>query len=288
MVMKFLNKIKTPAAEPEAAAEKPKAPLPKASTLSNLPKQEASAGGVVSWVKKGNAAKEEMVKADHKAEMDKAERGKLWRFWMPADSERSITFLDGEIDADGMIECPMFYEHNIPLNGERANFVCTAEEEGYCVICDSGKEGSKNALVGMLTVCDHSQHTIKKGQNAGKIIQNTRKLYVAKRETIKQLSKIAVKRGGLTGCTFDVTRGNDRTAAVGNQFDFVSKMTLDEIVAKYGIPEPEKFLPAKLEDEITYRTNAELLELGVGKAPTGPGYEKKASSTVKKVTSDEL
>ncbi len=281
MAMKFLNKVK--AAAP-AAVEKEDPPA-KSSTISSLTKQ-AAAKSKLSWVKQGSEAKEEIVKADHKAELAKAERGKLWRFWMPADTERQITFLDGEVDADGMIDCPMYYEHSIQVNGDRKQFVCTQEDEGYCVICDSGKEGSKNALVGVLTVCDHSPHKVQKGPNAGKIIQHTRKLFVAKRETIKQLSKIAVKRGGLTGCTFDVTRGNDRTAAVGNQFDFVSKMSLAEIAAKYDIDKPQEFVPAKLEDEITYLSNAQLLELGVGKAPTGPGYEKKSGTS--KVTSDEL
>src|SRR5581483_9114433 len=116
---------------------------------------------------------------------------------------------------------PMFYEHSVMINGNRENFICTSEQEGFCPICDKGD--SKAYLVGVMTVVDHTPHKIKSGQNAGKTIQNTRKLFVAKKETIKQLSKIAVKRGGLTGTTFDVTRGNDRTAAVGNQFDFVSK-----------------------------------------------------------------
>src|ERR1700739_3421172 len=58
----------------------------------------ANAGKVSAWMKKGSGAKAEMAKAEAKAEAAKAEAGKLWRFWMPADSERTITFLDGAID----------------------------------------------------------------------------------------------------------------------------------------------------------------------------------------------
>ena len=51
---------------------------------------------------------------------------------------------------------------------------------------------------------------MQKGPNKGKVIKNTRKLFIAKNQTIKMLTKLAAKRGGLQGCTFDVARTGDK------------------------------------------------------------------------------
>lgn len=256
-----------------AAAAKPAPKEEEAPTTTQAPATKSTTK--LPWMKKGAEAKQAIANEDAKAELAKQEKGKLWRFWMPPESERQVTFLDGEVDEDGMLDIPMFYEHSVMINGNRENFICTSEQEGFCPICDKGD--SKAYLVGVMTVVDHTPHKIKSGQNAGKTIQNTRKLFVAKKETIKQLSKIAVKRGGLTGATFDVTRGNDRTAAVGNQFDFVSKDTLAKVAAKYGIDQKE-MVAADYGQELTYRTADELVQLGIGKAPGGVGYEKGAGT----------
>lgn len=287
MAFKFAKKAAGAPAEAEKTATSPQKT---SSALANLPKSNAPVSGAsstVSWAKRGKAASEEMVKAEQQAAMRKAERDKLWRFWMEPETTRTITFLDGNPDADGMLDCMCYYEHNVPFNGSRENFVCTAEQEGHCVICDSGKEGSNNALVGFLTIIDHTQHKIKQGKNAGKTIVNQRKAFVPKREIIKVLSKQAVKRGGLRGCTFEVSRGNDRTANTGNSFEFIEKLSDEELMAKYDL-KPEDIEAADFEKEVTYRTNDQLVELGVGKNPTGPGYESKTKKAVGKTTADEL
>lgn len=248
---------------------------PQSSSAPNKVQSTAKQASKLSWMKTGAAAHQAVAEADAKQEMAKLEMGKLWRFWMPADGERKITFLDGNLDAEGMLDIPMYHEHGVKVAGEWKNFVCVAEQEGHCPICERGEY--KASLVGVMTVVDHTPHTIKQGQNAGKVLKNTRKLFVPKRETLKQLTKIAVKRGGLAGCTFDVTRGNEKTAAVGNQFDFVEKQSLAELAAKWEI-KADDVKPADYQKEITYHTGQELIELGVGKGPSGPGYEKTKSS----------
>lgn len=273
MAMKFVQKA-TGAAPVTQAAPPVETPAKTTTTPAKAAEPAKKTGGVFKMFK-GKEAQEQIANADKQAELKKQEQGKLWRYWMAPDSERQISFMDGDLDEDGLLNCDMFNEHTVKINGDFEQFICTAATTGgYCPICDRGD--SPPALVGVFTVCDHTPHTVQKGNNAGKIIVNTRKLFVAKRETVKQLQKIAVKRGGLTGCTFDVTRGNDRTASVGTQFDFVSKMSLPEIMAKYGIvtKEDEQFGPADYAHELTYRTPEELIELGIGKQPTGPGYNK--------------
>lgn len=230
----------------------------------------------LTFMKSGAAAKEAVKAEEARRELAKAEAGKLWRFWCPPEAERNITFLDGNLDDDGMLDILMFREHSVNLNGERKTFVCTAEADQTqpCPICEKGDTAS---LVGVMTIIDHTSHTIKKGPNAGKTISNTRKLFVAKLNTLKYLQKLAVKRGGLAGCTFDVSRTSDKDAAVGDKFDFVSKSTIKEIMAKYDL-KAEDVAPADYEAEVRYHTPEELIELGVGKAATGVGYSAKGKS----------
>ncbi len=233
-----------------------------------------ASGAKPSFMKTGSHAKAAIDAADAKAERAKEEAGKLFRFWMPPGDERTVTFLDGQIGDDGLLDCGMFYEHRVKVAGDWTPFVCVAESEP-CPLCEAGD--SKQSLVGALTVCDHTPYKIQKGPNAGKVIQNSRKLFIGTRNTIKMLSKHAVKKGGLAGCTFEVTRSGDKEPGVGNQFDFVEKLSGAELVKKYGM-KAEELAPADYSTEISYRTADELVALGVGKASKGPGYEKGLSS----------
>jgi hypothetical protein len=279
MGLNFAKKTAPKPVEDEAPAPKAKSAAPK--------------GNGMGFMKKGAAAKEAYQHEEAKAEAAKAEQGKLWRFWMPDDGEdRKITFLDGDVDSDGMLDIPMFYEHTIKLNGEFKQFVCT-EKNGDdnaepCPICAKNEKEFNPALVGVMTVIDHTPHKIKSGPNAGKVIKNTRKLFVAKKNSIKLLTKLAIKRGGLAGCTFDVSRSGDKSPGVGNQFDFVEKFDdLSSIMEQYGLKE-EEVMPANYEDEIPYRTADELVALGAGKAFGGIGMEKGVSEGSKKALKDEL
>lgn len=243
---------------------------PAAALKAATPPAHVAAKGIgSSFLKKGAEAKQAMIEQDAQDELAKESKNKLWRFWMPDGEDRQITFLDGNIDEDGMLDIPMYHEHQLQVAGKYEHFVCTQEKEGYCPICARGD--SKPYLVGVMTVLDHSEHKVKSGPNAGKTIANTRKLFVAKKATIKILSKIAVKREGLSGATFDVSREGDKSANVGSQFDFTDKNSFDDIAAACGL-KVEDLVPADYESEITYKTADELVELGVGKAPTGVGY----------------
>jgi hypothetical protein len=250
-------------------------PGPTHSAPAATPEVETTTAKVL-WMKRGVDAKKAMLREDTKAEERKAEQGKLWRFYVEQGKAGEITFLDGSLDAEGMLDIQVFYEHRVRISGDWNNFVCTAEidQTQPCPLCENG---DKPAFVGVMTVIDHTLHTIKNGPNAGKTITNTRKLFVAKRTTIKLLTTLAKKRGGLAGCTFDVTRPGDKDPAVGGNFDFSHKYSkLSEIGDKYGL-KLEEVQPANYEEEVRYRTVEELIELGAGKAQSGVGYEKGAS-----------
>lgn len=265
MALSFAKKAQGGTAPAASSPAKPSTPSPKAAT------------GGLSFLKKGTAAKKAFAHEEAKAEQVKAEQGKLWRFSCPVGDDRQITFLDGDLDDDGMLDIPMYYQHTLNVAGSYTNYVCTSEadETQPCPICETG---DKPALVGVLTVIDHTPHTIQKGPNQGNIIKNTRKLFVAKRSSIKILTKLAQKRGGLRGCTFDVSRTGDKEPGVGNQFDFVEKHENPlAIAAKHNLKD-EDVQPGNYAEEIVFRSPAELIDLGVGKAQSGPGYGKSSKS----------
>ena len=279
MGVTFTKKAKPPTgkAQKEDTEKSSETSKPKAA----FKKQKPSSGA--SWMKTGAAAKKALVEEEARAEKNKAEQGKLWRYWMPEDSDRKITFLDGDLDDEGMLDIPMFHEHFVKVNGSSENYVCTMEQEGFCPLCNTGD--SKPALVGIMTVVDHTPYKVKTGANAGKVYKDRKKLFVAKKQTVRMLSKLAVKRDGLRGCTFDVSRTGDKSAGVGNQFDFDCKSTVAELMAAYSI-EADALEPADYDAEVTYRTSEELADLGLGAGPSGPGFEN--SGVTKKNLDDEL
>ena len=212
------------------------------------------------FLKKG-AAKQAAIKKDdvQKAEYEQKKKHHeehgypLFRFWLNKQESCYITFLDGDLDQDGLIDNPVLYQHQLQLNGSWNNFyVCTADKEP-CPICEDGKTPS---LVQLFTVIDHRSYESK----GGKVYKNTRKLFVAKRGTMDLLQKIATKRGGLTGATFDASRLGEKAPAVGDSFDFERKTPLETIQAKLG----EEMVPADYEHEFEYKTADELRAEGFG------------------------
>lgn len=256
----------------------PSTPAAKAPDSNKSAAPTGTPGKTPSFMKTGAAAQAALAHEDAKQEAAKLERGKMFRYRLKENESGKITFLDGDLDDAGMLDAPMFYEHAVKKDGKWGNYVCTQESEGHCPICDMGDH--KSSFVAVFTVLDHTPYKVQNGPNAGKTIVNQRRLFVAKRETFKLLGKLGAKRGGLKGCTFEATRGNEKTAAVGNSFDFEAKHTLEEIAAEYGL-KPEEVLPADYSKEITFLSAQELVDLGMGKALTGPGHSAPAAKSVK-------
>ena len=283
MALSFIKKKTTtePTSEPETTTASPtetSKPSTASGTTAKIINMKPNAA---SWMRTGKDAKQALNQEEAKAEERKAEAGKMWRFFVTPGKDAQITFLDGKLDEDGMLDIPVWYEHNIRLNGERETYACTAgkDQSQPCPLCEMG---DKPAFVGVMTVIDHTPHTILNGPNKGKVIQNTRKLFVAKRLTIKLLTKYAIKRGGLAGCTFDVSRPDEKNAAVGESFDFVQKFEkLSEIAAKWSL-KLEDVQPANYEEEFTFRTPEQLIALGVHKAQLNTkGYKSGKTSNLK-------
>lgn len=243
----------------------------------------------VSFVKTGAAAKKAMADEEARAEARAAEQGKMFRFWMPDGADRVITFLDGTLDDDGQLEAGNYYEHTIKIAGDTKNFVCTADIDPSqpCPICERGD--SRPTLVYTLTVIDHTPHTIQKGPNAGKVVTNSRKLFICKNKTFKILNKAAKSRGGLVGCTFEASRMGEKEPGVGSTFDFQYQWEdWGEFMAHYGIEDDADIQPADYNEEITYHSPEELIELGVGKKFSGIGSKKTNTKIDKKALADQM
>lgn len=261
MVLK-LNKggINKPAEAPaqQQPAAQQHAPAPQA--------QQAPAAAKPSglgFLKKGKAAAEAFAKEEHKAEQ--ASKNNVFRFWLPKDKEGSITFLDGNLNTDGLLDVPFYYEHNINMNGKWGNFfICTQDEEP-CPICEGGTPPS---YVCLMTVIDHSEYVSKKD---GQVKKDNVKLLVCKRDSVKMLQKLAVKRGGLRGCRFDVSRTGDKSPSIGNVFDFTEKLTEQQLVAAYKGKEFDKSMPINYEKMLgeMYMNAKDLRKLGFG-STSGP------------------
>lgn len=226
----------------------------------------------VSWLKKGADSAKLAQKEEAEAQKRKEEQGKAFRFWMKEDEEARITFVDGDLGSEGFLLPARYYEHNLKINGKWNNFfVCpekTHPDSGEkCPICEGGDRPS---LVALFTIIDHRAFKSKDGQ---KTYSDTAKILAAKPATFELLNKIAVKRHGLAGATFDVSRIGDKAAAVGSMFDFLEKHNVEELKKNYvreftvdGKKVTKSiFVPFDYEKEIVYRSETELRKMGFGK-----------------------
>lgn len=233
----------------------------------------------MSFLKRGDAARTAVAQADAQTEARKSASSGTKRFWMKNDTETRITFLDGTLTPDNLLDTVIYNEHQVKKDGHWRNwFPCTEDVDNSepCPICEQG-DGYRPSLVAVFTVIDHSTWK----DNKGNIHQYQKQLYVCKREAFKLLQKLAVKRGGLEGCTFDVMRSGERSLSAGNNFDFCEKETLVEIQAKYGL---EDVAPIDYEEAIPYLSPSKLQDLGFGTAGTinpGTGGNSKTHSAPK-------
>lgn len=243
------------------AAAAPK-PFPGANTVAGkpaTPPQGASSKPQPSFLMRGAQAAQAHKQEEAKAEAAKEEMGKLWEFFMSPGEDVPITFLDGHLIKDGdekdMLDCPTYYRHTVPYAGKWGSFICTEGVEGQCPLCASG---DKKQLVGVLTIIDHSTRHSRDGT---KTYVDQKRLFVAPRTVLSVLTKIAQKKGGLAGHTFEVSRTDSKSARCGSMFEHLGHRSPDELVQTYG---PEKAQPANYQEELVYRSAEQLLQMGLG------------------------
>ena len=187
-------------------------------------------------------------------------REQMFRFWLKKGEKARVTFLDGSLGENGVLEAGggFYYEHTVNAPGKGwSDFVCLREIEGFCPICAGGHNA---AYVGYFTVIDHRSITGKRGT-----YKDQKRLYVAKQTTYEKLMLRAAKNPevGLTGVTMDVMRSTvDTSPRVGDDFDIVEVRSLPEIHAAFpqsGVDKPTDWMK-----QIVPVPGVELLARGIG------------------------
>lgn len=219
-------------------------------------KQDAATKTTVtkSFLKTGNDAKKALLQEQEKVDADAELRTEARTFWLRPESQEVITFLDGNLDADGMLDVPLVYNHNVynanmGVKGERIDVTCVQDQEP-CPLCDHDKA----ALVGLLTIVQHTEFQGKDGET----ISNPQRLFMCKRGTLRELQEAATELGGLRGAQFRVRRTGKRKATVGDEFEYLGTLTDDQMEDNF--PEPQ---PLDYEKALVFFSGAELYERGV-------------------------
>lgn len=235
----------------------------------------------ISWLKTGQESQKIAQRDEAEREAYQEGRGKLRRFFLKEKETAKITFVDGNLTQTpegAFLLPPRFYEHMRQVGPRQyENYVCpekTDPESGHkCPLCEGGDRPS---LVALFTVIDHRAVPSKDNK---RVYKDQKRLLVAKPLTMEILTKMAIKRGGLAGCTFEVSRMGENSAAVGSLFEFEEKNEIEKLQAAF-VQEVEEdgkkvvktyFTPADYEQEIIFRTPEDMLKLGLGKAPAAAG-----------------
>lgn len=223
----------------------------------------------VKWLKTGSDSVNLEKHNKEAIAKQQAERGLLYRFFLKEKEEALITFVDGELSPENYLIPPRFYEHFAMHNGVPGNYVCpekTNPNSGE--ICPLCKAGNQAALVSVFTIIDHRAFKRKDGS----VVPFSKKILAAKTGSMELLTKQAIKRGGLAGCTFEVSRMTAKSASIGDVFDFVEKGEALALYEKFkssktddkGVVTIESlFSPADFEKEIIFRSAEELSQMGL-------------------------
>jgi hypothetical protein len=208
---------------------------------------------IPSWMKVGAEAQTEFDTYDQQMNKLSELRDRARRFWLKPLEKAYITFLDGEL-VNGILISHQLWEHNIQINGRYEPIVCV-HEDGECYVCLTTSD--KPSLVRYFTIIDHREFKARDG----KVYKNQIRLLAAKRGSIKTLTAMAIKRGGLAGCTFEVTRTEKKQSNIGNLWDFEKKRTLQELQKVYGTKDT-LIRPLDYAKEAPFYSKEDLIAIG--------------------------
>jgi len=232
------------------------------------PAASKPSGGAAMFMKSGAEAKKAFDKSEAESKARKEKGDKPWPFFLKSGEDANVTFLDGKIDpATGILDIHYLNLHRVKVDSRWEDIVCIEDQEP-CPLCAGG---NYKTFVGLLTIIDHREREYEKD---GKTVKAgvTRRLYIAKSETLKQLTKMAEKLPhGLCGVTYEVSRTGDRKAAVGDLYDRVGEHSYAEILEHFGAD------LAKVIDypsALTVLSTAEMSKLGIGKKVSTFGSSK--------------
>lgn len=168
---------------------------------------------------------------DEGFEAQRPKKNYVNRFWMPKDSEKTITFVDDTtvLCGETTITSPLFIEeYQINLNGHWRNWFTRPFKPEDDLLKEMGYRASRVAI---FTIIDHSEWTDKKGT----LHKDELKLFVVKRSApiYKQIEKLMGRHGSLRGRQFNVSRMGDKSPAVGSMLEYLDHKEPQEIPFNY-------------------------------------------------------
>lgn len=180
----------------------------------------------------------------------------------PQDTNNSalITFLDGVVGADGLLEMPpSMLEHQINHNGSWDHHYACIAADGPCPLCEQRKDNP--SYCSYFTIINHTGY--KDGKDGWKQKgQNRKAIFVAKSKTMKILQHLATTHGTLRGLTVQATR-LDGAPNVGGIFEHKKTQTdKAEFVAMCGGGEVD-MSPINYGEVLNFLTAAQMVEAGL-------------------------
>ncbi len=236
-------------------------------------------GSKPAWLLGGSTAKQVANEHEEAAEERKANRDKLWRYYLKPEESGRIFFLNGDIategDEKGSFAIDFVEEHKVTTHGSKVPsfYVCVSRTE-TCPLCESGNFAS---FVGLFGIIDTTTFVDRNGKEH----KNRKRIYAAKGQTIKKLAKKALQNGGsLAGVMLDVSRSDSRSATVGDDFDTVGSWPLEALGKKIDAKNWQEVIAVPdFAEELTYLSAAEMREKFRIDEPAGPGYQGQSSGS---------
>lgn len=211
------------------------------------------------WFKTGNDGVTEAHRVDEENERRRKEaQSGARRFWLPADKSAEITFLDNTIFC--------LREHQLYLGRSWQNWMTCLSDFDNCPLCDAGMYAS---YVAMFTIIDHTEFQLKRGPSAGQLVKDQKRLLVAKTGARnKILKQRELQKGDLTLCRFSTTRYTSKECSIGEDWNFIRKATMEEVLALAPTGEdPQEWIKPFDYAKLFYPKSAEELSKIIGEAP---------------------
>jgi len=183
------------------------------------------------------------VRKEQKAKLESG----LRRLWLPPKKNLEATFVS---------DPPFcFWEHQLKIDGNWRNWcTCVRGLEGYayCPICKLSDKIKKfwRYYAGAYKIIDHNEWT----DRSDVTHKDTPLLMIARKDSLAVFRNHANIRSGLVGCKYNVFRAGEKSASIGDDWNFLDKTPIEDLIEKYGeelcTPPnfPEMLAPMSMED----------------------------------------
>lgn len=161
---------------------------------------------------------EEFVKQEAAKEARKNQTNEPFRFFCKVGETREIVIIDDEPDffrSEHALMNPASKRYNL--------FTPCIDENANCPVCAISEKPAYFAMY--LTVIDLTPYENKDGD----VVDWSKKMLVVKPAQQKKIARLLEKHKTLRGMVLTMTRDDDKSAAIGNDIEFIEFMSEDEL-----------------------------------------------------------